>query len=66
LYSGWIQPVQSSDTVAYCAVCRCALQVHKKDLITHSKSQKHLSNARNEKTTGELQPINQYFTVNIP
>lgn len=39
--AGWIAPDSTSDKFAYCHYCRTKLLAHKKDLISHAKTEKH-------------------------
>ncbi|XP_077279781.1 uncharacterized protein LOC143907119, partial [Temnothorax americanus] len=39
---GWLSALPGENTKAYCKLCRCPLQAHKKDIEKHGQCKKHL------------------------
>lgn len=37
----WLAPDATSETSATCKYCRVVLKAHKKDLVSHAKTEKH-------------------------
>ena len=41
LIAGWLAPDVTNNTLATCKYCRVELKAHKKDLVSHAKTDKH-------------------------
>lgn len=41
--TGWLSAVEGDDSRAYCTLCKCTLQAHKKDIKNHGTCKKHLN-----------------------
>ncbi|CAH0564517.1 unnamed protein product [Brassicogethes aeneus] len=39
-FSGWLMCAEGEPTKAFCKLCKCLLQAHKKDLLNHAKCNK--------------------------
>lgn len=61
---GWILPDPQDEKRAFCKVCKCSLIAHKKDLLLHSKSNKHIQAVKNS-TAGPSKKITEFMQVNI-
>lgn len=56
----WIAPMAGDTKAAYCKVCRRPFHPHKKDLLLHSKSKKHIKNlSKYKKLVSSYQPLKE-------
>lgn len=62
---GWIAPDPHDEKKAFCKACHCSLIAHKKDVLVHSKSKKHIQSEKNCRA-GPSKKITQFIAINIP
>ncbi|KAK0169172.1 hypothetical protein PV328_012378, partial [Microctonus aethiopoides] len=57
----WLAPDVTSDTLATCKYCRVVLKAHKKDLVSHSKTEKHKKATTWEKSAKTCRSISDIY-----
>lgn len=60
--AGWLAPDVTNDTLATCKYCRVVLKAHKKDLVSHAKTEKHKKATAWEKSAKECKSISEIYT----
>ncbi|CAH1101932.1 unnamed protein product [Psylliodes chrysocephalus] len=61
---GWLMPDPEDDKRGFCKVCKCSLIAHKKDLLLHRKSRKHIESEK-KYYAGPSKKITEFLTTNI-
>lgn len=57
---------EGEPTKAFCKLCKCLLQAHKKDLSNHAKCKKHLEAFKYSQATFNNTKLTRFFGLNIP
>lgn len=63
--AGWIAPDSTDDKLAYCRYCRVKLVAHKKDLISHAKTDKHKKFTQWEKSAKSTTSISKIYKPEV-
>lgn len=61
LYTGWLPPNLTNNTLATCKYCRVELKAHKKDLVSHAKTEKHKKYTAWEKSAKANKSISEIY-----
>lgn len=59
--AGWLAADKTNDNLAWCRYCRVGLKAHKKDLISHAKTDKHKKSTGWEKSAKATTPISKIY-----
>ncbi|KAH9637051.1 hypothetical protein HF086_013867 [Spodoptera exigua] len=58
---GWLAPDLTNETSATCKYCRVVLKAHKKDLLSHAKTEKHKKATAWDKSAKACKSISEVF-----
>lgn len=61
---GWITAAESNKSKAFCKICKCTLNAHKKAVVAHAKTKKHLE-AERASLAGPSKKITQFMKQTI-
>lgn len=62
--SEWISPIATDETSARCKYCKfCVLKAHKKSLLQHAKSEKHLKSVALNKSAKTCQKLPAIYKI---
>lgn len=61
-FSGWLSSLVGDDTKAFCKLCRCSLQAHKKDILKHSLCKKHLEALKHKKENESSKKMTDFIS----
>lgn len=62
----WLAADVTNDTLAHCRYCHVVLKAHKKDLVSHAKTDKHKKATAWEKSAKATKPITQIYKPVLP
>lgn len=66
MFLGWLMCAEGDPTKAFCKLCKCLLQAHKKDLSNHAKCKKHLEAFKYSQAGSSNTKLTKFFPLNIP
>ncbi|CAG5051948.1 unnamed protein product [Parnassius apollo] len=64
-FAGWLTNVEGQASKAFCKLCKCSLQAHKKDLSNHANCKKHQEAFKFSQLGNSSKKINTFFNKNI-
>ncbi|KOB71310.1 Uncharacterized protein OBRU01_13944 [Operophtera brumata] len=65
-FSGWLTSLKGDGTKAFCKLCKCTLQAHKKDLSNHASCKKHIQAFKFSQMGASNVKLTKFYEANIP